>query len=63
MSSSGDDDKCLICDEKSDHGTATFVCKHWYCQQCIVKWYKTCKREGREPTCPYCRKVDNIWGT
>lgn len=54
---------CTICGNQKVHTTSTFVCIHTFCQKCLVLWYKKCRTEEREPTCPLCRKVDNIWGT
>jgi hypothetical protein len=54
---------CPICVLEKCAPTTTFVCKHEFCQQCIVNWNRECKRNGRPVTCPICRKVDTIWGT
>ena len=61
--SEDEDTKCPICSEERESETTTFVCKHLYCQKCIVQWYRSCVDEGKEPTCPLCRKVDDKWGT
>jgi hypothetical protein len=62
MEESKEENICSICNEVAQSKTATFVCKHIFCQPCIVSWYFTCVNNHREPTCPVCRKVDNIWG-
>ena len=54
---------CTICGEIRRAETATFVCDHKFCQECIVFWYRKCVAERRQPTCPLCRKVDDVWGT
>jgi len=58
-----EDVNCTICGERRRAETATFVCEHKFCQECIVLWYRKCVTERRHPTCPLCRKVDNIWGS
>lgn len=55
-------EKCIICLEKKRAETCTFVCSHSFCQPCIVEWYKNCVNKKLKPTCPTCRKEDNIWG-
>lgn len=62
MEESKEDNICSICCNIKEYSTNTFVCEHNFCQNCIVKWYISCKNLHREPHCPLCRKVDNIWG-
>jgi hypothetical protein len=33
------------------------VCGHMACHTCLEAWYRTCYREGRRITCPFCRHV------
>ncbi len=55
-------ENCSICSGRKEAETKTFVCNHSFCQQCITSWYFLCVNQGRQPHCPMCRKVDNIWG-
>lgn len=58
-----DDDLCPICSDIKMASTTTFVCEHSFCQRCIVGWYQNCVINGQQPSCPMCRKIDNIWGS
>lgn len=31
-------------------------CNHSFHQQCLNSWIDTCRRDGRTPTCPLCRR-------
>ena len=62
-SKEAEDRKCPICSEDKESETTTFVCEHSFCQTCIVQWYRNCVAAAREPTCPLCRKIDNVWGS
>ena len=61
-SSAGDIDDCIICcdalvDEDAA-GSNVFrmsCCKLVFHRECMVKWYKRCKRKGRDCVCPHCR--------
>jgi hypothetical protein len=57
-----EEDICPICNDIAQNKTPTFVCAHIYCQTCITKWYFLCVDSQKEPHCPICRKVDNVWG-
>ncbi len=55
-------ENCSICGCEKKEKTTTFVCSHSFCQNCLTKSYFLCVELQREPHCPICRKVDNIWG-
>jgi hypothetical protein len=54
------DDMCSICHLKKEHQTKTDVCFHFFCQTCLVGWYKECIRNRRLPCCPLCRKIVDV---
>ena len=56
------EEDCVICSDKKIAEVRTFVCKHSFCQPCIVEWYRSCIEKRLKPTCPICRKIDDNWG-
>jgi hypothetical protein len=52
------ENNCGICFEEFNHPTKTFVCNHYFCQQCIVTWNFKCIDENKNVSCPMCRKED-----
>ena len=57
------DKYCSICNKECKDTTATFVCRHYFCQGCIVSWYRSSiSYYNSQPSCPICKLVDHIWG-
>ena len=52
------EEECAICVQKMRASTTTFVCRHEFCQTCIVDWNFSCVRAHRMVTCPLCRAPD-----